>query len=48
LRIGIIPTLAPYLLPLFAKSFTKKYPQIKLTVNELTTEIIITKLRRKN
>jgi LysR family hydrogen peroxide-inducible transcriptional activator len=45
LRIGIIPTLAPYLLPLFAKSFTKKYPQIKLTVNEVTTEIIITKLR---
>src|SRR5580658_205746 len=25
LRIGIIPTLAPYLLPLFAKSFMKKY-----------------------
>ena len=45
LRIGIIPTLAPYLLPLFAKSFTKKYPQIKLLVTEVTTEIIITKLR---
>ncbi len=45
LRIAIIPTLAPYLLPLFAKSFTKKYPQIKLIVNEVTTEVIITKLR---
>jgi LysR family hydrogen peroxide-inducible transcriptional activator len=45
LRIGIIPTLAPYLLPLFAKSFTKKYPDIKLFVNEVTTEVIITKLR---
>ena len=45
LRLAIIPTLAPYLLPLFAKSFTKKYPQIKLLVTEVTTEIIITKLR---
>ena len=45
LRVAIIPTLAPYLLPLFAKSFTKKYPQIKLLVTEVTTEIIITKLR---
>ena len=45
LRIAIIPTLAPYLLPLFAKSFTKKYPEIKLLVTEVTTEIIVTKLR---
>src|SRR5579872_6898902 len=45
LRIGIIPTLAPYLLPLFIPSFTAKYPQIKVTVNEVTTEVIITKLR---
>ena len=26
LKIGIIPTLAPYLLPLFIQSFLKKYP----------------------
>jgi LysR family transcriptional regulator, hydrogen peroxide-inducible genes activator len=45
LRIGIIPTLAPYLLPLFIPGFTTKYPQIKLVVNELTTEIAITRLR---
>ncbi len=45
LRIGIIPTLAPYLLPLFVQSFTKKYPQIKLIVNEIMTENIITRLR---
>src|SRR5215207_6038380 len=38
LALGIIPTLAPYLLPLFISSFTKKYPNIRLTVNELTTE----------
>jgi LysR family hydrogen peroxide-inducible transcriptional activator len=45
LRIGIIPTLAPYLLPLFVQEFTAKYPQTKLVVNELTTESIITRLR---
>jgi LysR family hydrogen peroxide-inducible transcriptional activator len=45
LRIGIIPTLAPYLLPLFVQTFTAKYPQIKLVVNELMTESVITRLR---
>jgi LysR family transcriptional regulator, hydrogen peroxide-inducible genes activator len=45
LRIGIIPTLAPYLLPLFIQGFSTKYPQIKLIVNELTTEWVTTRLR---
>ena len=45
LHIGIIPTLAPYLLPLFVLNFTRKYPQIKLIVNEMTTEFIISRLR---
>jgi LysR family hydrogen peroxide-inducible transcriptional activator len=45
IRIGIIPTLAPYLLPLFIQSFTTKYPQIKLVVNEMTTEMVVTRLR---
>jgi len=45
LRIGIIPTLAPYLLPLFVQSFAKKYPHIKLIVQEMMTEYIITRLR---
>jgi LysR family hydrogen peroxide-inducible transcriptional activator len=45
LKVGIIPTIAPYLLPLCIPSFTKKYPDVKLVINELTTEHIITKLR---
>ena len=45
LRIGIIPTLAPYLLPLFVQTFSEKYPQIKLIVNELTTELVVSRLR---
>jgi len=45
LRIGIIPTLAPYLLPLFIQPFTKKYPGVKLIVNEMMTDLIISRLR---
>lgn len=45
LKLGIIPTLAPYLLPLFVTAFTKKYPQVRLVVNELTTANIVTRLR---
>ncbi len=45
LRIGIIPTLAPYLLPLFIQPFMKKYPSVKLVVHEMMTELIIARLR---
>jgi len=45
LKIGIIPTLAPYLLPLFVQRFTQKYPLVRLVVNELTTENVVAHLR---
>jgi LysR family hydrogen peroxide-inducible transcriptional activator len=45
LRIGIIPTLAPYLLPLFVQSFTRKYPKVKLVVFEKTTDVLLQSLR---
>jgi LysR family hydrogen peroxide-inducible transcriptional activator len=45
LRIGIIPTLAPYLLPLFVQPFIKKFPSVKLVVHEMMTELIIARLR---
>ena len=45
LRIGIIPTLAPYLLPMFLQSFLTKYPEIKIWVKEMTTDLIIEKLK---
>lgn len=45
LRIGIIPTLAPYLLPLFVQQFTKKYPLVRLVVNEMMTDVIVARLR---
>lgn len=45
LKLGIIPTLAPYLLPLFIHQFIRKYSNVKLVVTELTTDNIITRLR---
>ena len=45
LLLGIIPTLAPYLLPLFLKNFTLKYPNIKLRIKELVTTEIMAKLK---
>lgn len=45
LRIGIIPTLAPYLLPLFIQTFAKKFPSVKLVVHEMMTELIVARLR---
>lgn len=41
LKMGVIPTVAPYLLPAFFPSFVKKYPGISLKVSELRTETII-------
>jgi len=35
LKVGIIPTIAPYLLPLCIPSFVKQYPNVKLVVNAL-------------
>jgi len=46
LRIGIIPTLAPYLLPLFIGNYKRKYPNIHIKVEELTTNNIIDRLNR--
>jgi len=45
LTIGIIPTLAPYLLPFFVNTLIKKYPKIILKVEEVTTADIIEKLK---
>lgn len=45
LRIGIIPTLAPYLLPLIVGPFSKKFPNVRLIVNELTTQALVAGLR---
>lgn len=46
LRIGIIPTLAPYLLPFFLDDFLKTYPFVRLKIFEYTTENIVENLKK--
>ncbi|OLY92559.1 LysR family transcriptional regulator, hydrogen peroxide-inducible genes activator [Cnuella takakiae] len=41
LRLGIIPTLAPYLLPHFLKAFLAKYPQVQVRITEMNTAQIV-------
>jgi len=45
LRIGIIPTLAPYVLPTLFKQMREKYPQLELVIKETITEEIIHELK---
>ncbi len=45
LNIGIIPTLAPYLLPLFAGRFKKKYPSVILNLGGFVPGELVDKLK---
>lgn len=45
LRLGIIPTLAPYLLPRFLPGLCAEHPGLHVIVRELTTEEIVAGLR---
>ena len=47
IRIGIIPTIAPYLLPPLFKNIREKYPQVNLVVREIITEEIVQELKNK-
>jgi LysR family hydrogen peroxide-inducible transcriptional activator len=41
LRLAIIPTLVPYLMPLVARPFAERFPQIDLVVQEMTTHHLV-------
>jgi LysR family transcriptional regulator, hydrogen peroxide-inducible genes activator len=45
IRVGIIPTLAPYLLPPLFKHMREKYPQLNLVIKETITEEVIQELK---
>ncbi len=45
--IGVIPTVAPYLLPKFIKSFVDLYPDIQFNIFELTTRTIVERLNKR-
>jgi len=42
---GVIPTIAPYLMPRYTAAFAKKYPEAKLRIVEKTTPILVESLR---
>ena len=44
-RLGVIPTVMPTLLPMFLNTFIKRYPKVRLKIEELHTEAIIEKLQ---
>ncbi len=41
LKLGVIPTLSPYLLPLVTRPLQERYPELTVQVEELTTEQIL-------
>ncbi len=45
IEVGIIPTLAPYLLPLFIRKFSEKHPHLQIKIHELQTQEIIEKIK---
>ena len=45
LRIGAIPTLSPYLMPLILLPLKKQHPQMKLVLSEELTDILLERLR---
>lgn len=44
-KVGVIPTVAPYLLPAVITSFLRKFPKVQLQVWEHTTERILQELK---
>ncbi|MCW3127449.1 MAG: Transcriptional regulator [Bacteroidetes bacterium] len=45
LHIGIIPTLAPYLLPMCLKNFSERFPKLRLHVREMITDEIVAAIK---
>jgi len=47
LKVAILPTLAPYLIPFFVSSFLKNYPDVILSIEELKTDDTLKKLNNE-
>jgi LysR family hydrogen peroxide-inducible transcriptional activator len=43
--VGVIPTVAPYLLPAYLTKYSRKFPQVQLTVVEEITPVLLERLR---
>lgn len=46
LRLGVIPTIAPYLLHKFIPAFVRDYPKVELEISEMKTPDIVEALKR--
>lgn len=46
IRLGVIPTIAPYMLHKFIPDFVRRYPKVELEIREMKTEYIIDALNR--
>jgi LysR family hydrogen peroxide-inducible transcriptional activator len=46
LRIGVIPTLSPYLMPLILRPLKKQHPQLTLVLSEELTDTLLERLRK--
>jgi len=47
LRLGVIPTVSPYLMPEFILEFTKRYPDVELKIRDMYTPDLIDALARE-
>ena len=47
LKIAIIPTLAPFILPLFLTNMIENYPKVNFSIDEITTNEIIDRLKKR-
>ena len=45
LRLGVIPTLSPYLMPLVLRPLRERYPDLKLVLTEEVTDSLLRRLR---
>ena len=44
LNIGLIPTIAPYLLPMIVQPINEAYPQLEIILHEVQTDVMLEKL----
>jgi LysR family hydrogen peroxide-inducible transcriptional activator len=45
ISIGVIPTIAPYFLPPILTAFSRKYPEVRVSVSEEITPLLLERLR---
>lgn len=47
-RLGVIPTVSPYLVPLFLGAFRERYPKLDLSLEEMQTDTLLAALERES